>query len=321
VNKSSATRHLYHRPRQNSVRNSRWQQTRSLSLFGWGSSKSPDPEFSTVHSAQQAGNSQQPVEKWDAGIVSSDPKPIKAVHATSDTPATSTLPHTPEPQVLRDIENAIAAPHPAHGAEPLLPAEGELSAIPERIGYLKEVCGLDYGWGPTAFMEFMVEHLHIFGGFTWGASIIGSAVLIRLFVFRSSMQSSNISVRMKQANPILEPLRAQYKEATLAKDTVKQTQTATQMRMLMKEYNISYGKMLLPALIQVPLSFGAFRLFRGMAALPVPALETEDWLWTSDLTQSDPLMILPIVSAASLYTSLRVSFSCNGTWNLFFPQC
>jgi YidC/Oxa1 family membrane protein insertase len=156
-------------------------------------------------------------------------------------------------------------------------------------------------------MEFMVEHLHIFGGLTWGASIIGSAVLIRLFVFRPSMQSSNISVRMKQANPILEPLRAEYKEATLAKDTIKQTQTAAQMRMLMKEYNISYGKMLLPAIIQVPLSFGAFRLFRGMASLPVPALETEHWLWTSDLTQSDPLVILPIVSAASLYTSLRVS--------------
>ena len=154
-----------------------------------------------------------------------------------------------------------------------------------------------------------MEHLHIFGGLTWGASIIGSAVLIRLFVFRPSMQSSNISVRMKQANPILEPLRAEYKEATLAKDTIKQTQTAAQMRMLMKEYNISYGKMLLPAFIQVPLSFGAFRLFRGMASLPVPALETEHWLWTSDLTQSDPLVILPIVSAASLYTSLRVSFS------------
>lgn len=165
-----------------------------------------------------------------------------------------------------------------------------------------------------------MEHLHIFGGLTWAASIVGSAVLIRLFVFRPSMQSSNISVRMKQANPILEPLRAEYKEATLAKDTVKQTQTAAQMRMLMKEYNISYGKMFLPALIQVPLSFGAFRLFRGMASLPVPALETEHWLWTSDLTQSDPLTILPIVSAASLYISLRVSSSPVVEHGVCFPM-
>jgi YidC/Oxa1 family membrane protein insertase len=114
---------------------------------------------------------------------------------------------------------------------------------------------------------------------------------------------------MKKANPILEPLRVEYKEAAHAKDTVKQQQVAAQMRMIMQEYNISYGRLLLPALIQVPLSFGAFRLCRGMASLPVPAFETEKWLWTSDLTQSDPLMILPIISAASLYTSMRVSSS------------
>jgi YidC/Oxa1 family membrane protein insertase len=114
---------------------------------------------------------------------------------------------------------------------------------------------------------------------------------------------------MKQANPILLPLRAEYKEAALAKDNVKQAQLTGQMRMIMQEYNITYGKLLLPVLIQVPLSFGGFRLFRGMAALPVPAFETEKWLWTSDLTQSDPLYILPIISAASLYMSMRVSSS------------
>ena len=277
-------------------------------MFGWGSSKSADPESSNV---------QQPVyEKWDAGTVSSNPTPIKAVHTTSDTPITLTLPHTPEPQVLRDIENAIAAPHYAHGAEPLLPPEEALSAIPERIGYLKEVCGLDYGWGPTAFLEFVVEHLHIYGGLTWAASIVGCAVLIRVVAFRPALQSSNISVKLKQANPILEPLREEYKAAALVKDTVKQTQVGTQMRLLMKEYNISYSKLLLPALIQVPLSFGAFRLFRGMASLPVPAFEAEKWLWTSDLTQSDPLMILPIISAASLYIGLRVScLSWGGIWS------
>lgn len=245
--------------------------------------------------------------------MSSDPTPVKAVHVTSDNPSTSTLPHTPEPQVLHDIENAIAVPHPTHGTGPLSAAEGDFAAVPERIGYLKEVCGLDYGWGPTAILEFVVEHMHIFGGLTWAASIVGSAILIRLLVLRPSMQSSNISIRMKQANPILEPLRAEYKEATLAKDNVKQAQAAAQMRMIMKEYNVTYGKLLLPALIQIPLSFGGFRLFRGMTALPVPALETEEWLWMSDLTQSDPLMILPLISAASLYVSMKVSSSLCGS--------
>lgn len=272
-----------------------------------------DAGFSEGHSTQQAGSSQQPVyEKWDAGTVSSTPTPINAVHSTTDTPATPTLPHTPEPQVLREIENTIAAPHLSPSAEPLLSAEQELFTMPERIGYLKEVCGLDYGWGPTAFMEFVVEHLHIYGGLTWAASIAGSAVLIRLLAFRPSCQSSDLAVRMKQAGPVLKPLQKEYKEATLAKDTVKQAQVAGQIKMIMQEYNIRYGKIFLPMLIQIPLSFGGFRLYRGMAALPVPAFEAEQWLWVSDLTQSDPLYMLPLISAASLYVSMRVSFVSSG---------
>ena len=261
-----------------------------------------------MHSGQTAGSQQQPFyEKWEAGTGSSTPPPIKAVHATSDTPTTSPFPHTPEPQILRDIENAIASPHSAHGAESLLPAEEELSAIPERIGYLKEICGLDYGWGPTALLEFTVEHLHIYSGLTWAASIVGCAIFIRVLAIGPAAQSSNIAVRLKQANPALEPLRAEYKAAALVKDTKKQTQIGGQMRLLMKEYNISYSKLLLPLLIQAPLTYGGFRLFRGMSALPVPAFEVEKWLWTSDLTQSDPLVILPLISAAALYASLRVS--------------
>jgi YidC/Oxa1 family membrane protein insertase len=253
--------------------------------------------------------------------VPSNPTPIKAVHSTTDTLATATLRPTPEPGALHEIENAIAAPHPSPGAEPLLSAEQELFAVPERIGYLKEVCELDYGWGPTALMEFVVEHLHIYGGLTWAISIAGCAVLIRLFAFRPACQSSDMAVRMKQASPILEPLRKEYKEVTLAKDTVKQAQVASQMRMIMQEYNISYGKVFLPMLIQIPLSFGGFRLFRGMATLPVPAFETEKWLWMSDLTHSDPLYILPLISAASLYLSMRVSFVSSGCIRWFcFPH-
>jgi YidC/Oxa1 family membrane protein insertase len=253
--------------------------------------------------------------------VPSNPTPIKAVHPTTDTPAIATLGSTPEPGALDEIENAIAAPHPSPGAEPLLSAEQELSAMPERIGYLKELCGLDYGWGPTALMEFAVEHLHIYGGLTWAVSIAGSAVLIRLFAFRPSCQSSDMAVRMKQAGPILEPLRKEYKEVTLANDTVKKAQVAAQMSMITQEYNISYGKVFLPMLIQIPLSFGGFRLFRGMAALPVPAFETEKWLWMSDLTHSDPLCILPLISAASLYLSMRVSLVSSRSMRGFcFPN-
>src|SRR5437763_2477643 len=112
VQKRPVPRYLHHRPRPNALKASNLQQTRSLSLFGWSSS----------HPTQEAGSSQQPIyEKWDAGAAPSNPTPIKAVHSTTDTPATATLGPAPEPRALDEIENAIAAAsHPSPGAEALL---------------------------------------------------------------------------------------------------------------------------------------------------------------------------------------------------------
>lgn len=217
----------------------------------------------------------------------------------------SDFPHTPEPKALHDLENAIAVPHASSGSEPV-PTEVELSSVPEAIGYLKDVCGLDYGWGPAAMMQFLTEHIHIYGGLPWAGSIISVAVLIRLLVFKFAMNASDTGIKMKQMMPVLKPLQEASRVATEQKDQVKLLQLRTQMGALKKEYNVNFSTMFLPILIQIPLSFGAFRLFRGMASLPVPALEVENWLWTADLTQGDPLYILPVASGACLYYSLKV---------------
>lgn len=289
---NSSPRHLHYRPRSGHLRTLNWQQSRSLSLFGWGSSKTSEPDLAKQDSTTLPE------------ISSTQPIPIKPVRAPSDTPNTSTAPHTPEPQVLHDIENAIAVPHP----EPLLSPEVELSSIPESVGYLKEVCGLDYGWGPTSMLQFVVEHIHINGGLAWGASIVSVAVLIRLLVFPMAMAASDQSIKMKQMTPLLKPLQEDIKKASLAKDTAKQLEVRVKIQTLNKEYGVKYSRLFLPILIQVPLGFSGFRLFRGMASLPVPALETEKWLWINDLTTSDPYIILPLISGATLYTSLKVRF-------------
>ncbi|KAL1858941.1 hypothetical protein VTK73DRAFT_7737 [Phialemonium thermophilum] len=49
------------------------------------------------------------------------------------------------------------------------------------------------------------------------------------------------------------------------------------------------------------------RLFRGMAALPVPSLETGGALWFPDLTVPDPLFILPVASSVLLYLVMKMN--------------
>lgn len=75
---------------------------------------------------------------------------------------------------------------------------------------------------------------------------------------------------------------------------------------LHKAYNIKYSRMIIPVLLQIPLQFASFRVLRNMAELPVPAFQTENWLWTQDLTHGDPFFILPVVNATIIYLTIKV---------------
>jgi YidC/Oxa1 family membrane protein insertase len=232
---------------------------------------------------------------------------IKASHATAESPVSSTsistdFPHTPEPALLKDIENAIAAPG-GHSLE----LSNSIAHIAEYKGYLKEVCELDYGWGPTAMMQNLLETIHIYGGQSWTISIVGIAIAYRLvtaiFVYRGADQSA----KMKELMPAIQPLKDEMTRATAAGDMLKRQQLAGQIQALNKDAGFSPMKMFLPILVQIPLGFGGFRLLRGCATAPVPAFLDESWLWMTDLTTGDPYYIFPILQGALLVWTVRMS--------------
>jgi YidC/Oxa1 family membrane protein insertase len=291
---------------QNTSRTFIIQQTRSISIFGWGGSPSKPGQFASTHAPAAT-----PQVSTDATTLSpaslEHVRSVKASHATSDAPAPSTsisteLPHTPEPTLLKNIENAIADPG---GHAPVLSTN--IAQIAEYKGYLKEVCGLDYGWGPTACMENALETIHIYGGQSWTVSIVGIAILYRvitaIFVYRGADQSA----KMKQLMPALAPIKDEMAIATAAGDMIKRQKLAGQIQALNKEAGFSPVKMFLPILVQIPLGFGGFRLLRGCATAPVPAFLDESWLWNVDLTMGDPYYLLPALQGLLLVWTVRMS--------------
>lgn len=58
-------------------------------------------------------------------------------------------------------------------------------------------------------------------------------------------------------------------------------------------------------MLQIPLGFGMFRVIRGMASLPVPAMLNESIFWLNDLTVHDPYFILPAMTALFMFSSLK----------------
>lgn len=187
-----------------------------------------------------------------------------------------------------------------------LPDVYDITAIPERMGYLKEL-GLDYGWGPASVMEYLIEHVHIWGGMPWWASIMAVGILSRVVLFKAVMNSSENAARMTHIKDKIDPLRKKMVEFGREGNQHDMHLAKAQMGEINKQHGISMWNSFIP-MIQIPLGFGCFRVVRGMASLPVPAMATETVGWINDLTIADPIYILPAIAAGTLALTLKVSW-------------
>lgn len=212
-----------------------------------------------------------------------------------------------EPEALRNLENEILKPHGTTPSPEVALDVPDLSSIPEDIGYLKTVCGLDFGWGPTSTLEFCLEHLHITAGLTWTASIIALAFMIRGMVFMPAVSAADQGSRLKLVQPAATELREKVQEGLRNNNRQVAMEAQQQIREIYKEAGVSMWKAFLPVILQMPLQFCAFRLLRDAAAVPVPAFETEQFLWITDLSVADPMYLLPLGTAALTYFNMTAS--------------
>jgi YidC/Oxa1 family membrane protein insertase len=176
--------------------------------------------------------------------------------------------------------------------------------IPESIGYLKSL-GLDYGWGPTAMMEWTLEHVHIFAGTPWWASIALTAVLVRAVLFKPYINAAENSARMTNIAPVTKPIQRKMTAAQKLGDTDGVLKARQELQMVYKRAGIKISRSFVP-MLQVFAGYGTFVLLRAMARLPVPGLETGGMLWFYNLTIPDPFYLFPIATAGVLHWVLRV---------------
>ncbi|KAM0546036.1 hypothetical protein ACHAPJ_011050 [Fusarium lateritium] len=265
---------------------------------------------------------------WGYGWGGKTEKPV-AEAVTTSTPEAPTPPQTIEPTAatVNDVASIPAetvadvtkAAEPSY-VEPssVMPSEVDLGAIadlanpnilnmPENIGFLSEI-GLDYGWGPTSVMQWVLEHMHVYTGLGWGGSIVATALLLRVVMFYPQVRSLKFSAAMNQMKK--DP-RGQEAMELIKKGYQTGDRELTQKgQFLNKMVREKYGAQMtgmLWSFLQIPFSFGLFRIISGMAHIPVPSLENAGFLWFTDLTASDPYFLLPAVGTGFLFASIIVN--------------
>ncbi|KAH8805758.1 mitochondrial export translocase-like protein Oxa1 [Xylogone sp. PMI_703] len=242
---------------------------------------------------------------WPSFMRSSNPPPdappapkVEEAAPLTSSPAAPPAPTTPIPEVQSVPEVTSSS----------LDQIAEFSSdalhnIPEHIGYLKSL-GLDYGWGPTSVMEWILEHVHVYAGTPWWASIALTAVLVRIVMIKPYIDAAANSAKLATIKPILDPIRNEMMQARVAGDTTRMMSLRQDISRINRRAGIQTWKSFVP-LVQVFVGYGTFILLRGMSKLPVPGLETGGALWFYNLTYPDPYMIIPAATAGVLHFVMK----------------
>lgn len=126
-------------------------------------------------------------------------------------------------------------------------------------------------------------------------------------MFKAYVNASDTSARLAIITPLVKPIQARISAAKAARDRQAMLAATAEIQDMYRSAGVQLWRLAVP-MLQIPLGFGTFRLMRGMADLPVPGLDTQGLLWLQDLTLSDPLFILPIVTAGAFHYTFKVGY-------------
>jgi len=272
-------------------------QKRNLSLspsswFGGSPSSSTTSNSATAQSAAE-----------NAPVTASHLAPANATSGATPTPSSheslplsSTTPANSS-DIASDIANINLDTIQNGGHYPL-------ATMPEHIGFMKEL-GIEYGWGLTSSLEWFLEHVHVYSGMPWWASIIATAFCTRLVLFPLFIKSSDTTARMGAIQHLIKPKMEEMQQAASNNDNQTAMRLRGEIASMFGRAGVSFKMLFLPMALQMYMAICALRLMRAASNLPVPGFVDGGALWFMDLTVADPYLGLPAIMALTIHMVFR----------------
>jgi YidC/Oxa1 family membrane protein insertase len=149
---------------------------------------------------------------------------------------------------------------------------------------LQQILSLGMAWIVRPISEYVMiplfHFLHLFIP-NYGWVIIAFSVIIKIALTPLTRTSMKSMKRMQAITPMMNEVRAKYKD-----DPTKQNQAIMN---LYKEYGVNPASGCLPLLLQMPILFALYAVFRSSIALR----QAEFILWIHDLSTPDFVVNLP----------------------------
>jgi YidC/Oxa1 family membrane protein insertase len=138
------------------------------------------------------------------------------------------------------------------------------------------------------------------GTYSWGwAIVLFTAVFTLLFIpLRFMMMKS--SLKMMRIQPKVDAIKKRY--ANLKMNDPKKTEMNSEVMALYKEEGVNMYGSCLPMLPQLPLFYGFFRVLYNAVEL-----RQAHWFWLPDLSQPDPMHILPLLIIVTMFLTQYIT--------------
>ncbi|KAF6983875.1 LOW QUALITY PROTEIN: hypothetical protein CFC21_001970 [Triticum aestivum] len=186
--------------------------------------------------------------------------------------------------VLVDAAEAVASSVPA-------PFPGEVAAAAADSFF------------PVAALQHLIDTIHTFTGLNWWASIALTTVLIRTAVIPFEVSHHKSSEKIHAMKPAMDAI----KHAVDRTDPKSVLVGKYKMTALYRNHGVTPFTPLKGALIRPPIFMSFFFAINNMVE-KVPSLKGGGIFWFTDLTTSDPLYILPVLTSLTYLAIVEV---CN----------
>lgn len=141
-------------------------------------------------------------------------------------------------------------------------------------------------------------------GLEWWLSIAALTIVVRLLLFPLTVKQVRSMRAMQDLRPELDKIRGQYSNN-------RQRQQEEMMK-LYQERSINPLGGCLPILVQMPIFIGIFYVIRqfggyGDTEGTKPSFQDGGILWFTNLSEMDPYLILPVVSALTMLAATEIT--------------
>ena len=149
-------------------------------------------------------------------------------------------------------------------------------------------------------LQFVLESLHsltdLAGVGSYGLAIILLTVIIKMLLYPLTVKQVKSMKAMQELSPKMKKIQEKYKD----NPQVMQQKVGA----LYKEAGVNPLAGCLPLIIQMPILMG---MYYALYNFTYPSPEAAQFLWLPSMSESDPLYILPVLSAFTTFLQQKMT--------------